>query len=214
MLGVSIMSVIGLIIIIGILICAIVIHEFAHGYVANQCGDSTAKMLGRLTLNPIKHIDPVGTLIVPGVLIALSLMGGPGIIFGWAKPVPVNFSQLRNPKRDMISVAIAGPAVNIAFALILVLFYKMNLAPLFNEILSAGIFINLLLAVFNMVPVPPLDGSRILMGLLPNEIARSYSRLEPYGLLIVVGLLYLGLFHKVVLPTIMNLGALLGVKFL
>ena len=182
---------------IAALLFAVVIHEFAHGWVANKRGDSTARLAGRLTLNPLKHIDIVGTFIVPLVLRLLGLMP-----IGWAKPVPVNFANLRDPKRDMILVAIAGPAINIiaAVAVSLLLRWEFLVALVFQSQVSSVsflfliyfIYINLLLAVFNLMPIPPLDGSRIMLGLLPNPLARIYGQLEPFGLIILVVLLNLG----------------------
>src|SRR3989338_5373311 len=169
-------------VLIAALLFAVVIHEFAHGWVANKRGDSTARLAGRLTLNPLKHIDIVGTFIVPLVLRLLGLMP-----IGWAKPVPVNFANLRDPKRDMSLVAIAGPAINIiaAVAVSLLLRWEFLVALVFQSKVSSVIFlfliyfiyINLLLAVFNLMPIPPLDGSSIMLGLLPNPLARIYGQL-------------------------------------
>jgi len=200
-----------IVIVVAILFMAIILHEYAHGWMAFQRGDPTAKLAGRLTLNPIKHIDPIGTILLPGILIGLRMMGHNVFVFGWAKPVPVNFGQLRKPKQDMILVALAGPIINIIIA---VLFSQLLLViPLkYFHFVVLGIFINLLLAIFNMIPIPPLDGSRVVMGLLPNRLAYQYARLERYGILIVVALLYLGLFERVVLPVIIACGHLLGVE--
>lgn len=158
---------------------AVIVHECAHGWVALLCGDPTAKMLGRLTLNPIKHIDPIGTILVP-VVTKMTL----GFPFGWAKPVPVNFAALRHPKRDMMLVAFAGPLSNILIAVLATL--ALPLAPKF---LGLMIIVNLFLAIFNLVPIPPLDGSRIVTGLLPNSLARQYLFLEPFGFIILLVLL-------------------------
>ena len=184
---------------------AVVIHEYAHGWVAYKLGDPTAKYAGRLTLNPLAHIDPVGTIIFPLLLI---LMRSP-FLFAWAKPVPVNFYRLRNPKRDMIWVGLAGPASNLSLALLLSILLRLNFP--FPLLLLGGIFINLILGVFNLIPVPPLDGSRILMGLLPHNLANSFARLEPYGFIILFAFLWLGIFHKFILPIVFMLAALLGV---
>ena len=191
---------------------AVVLHECAHGWMANKLGDPTAKEAGRLTLNPLKHIDPVGTIILPGILIAMRMLGYPSVIFGWAKPVPVNFSRLRHPKRDMMWVGLAGPAVNIILAVIASQLIRINLPLKTFDTLYDIVIINLILAIFNMIPVPPLDGSRLVAGLLPDALARPYMRLEPYGLVIVFGLLYLGAFKHVVVPIVDQLSNLLGVN--
>ena len=196
-----------------ILVIAIVPHEYAHGWMANKLGDPTAKDAGRLTLNPLKHIDPFGTIILPGILLILMSLGMNWFLFGWAKPVPVNFARLNNPKRDMIYVAIAGPVTNILIAVIFIQLLKFNLSPANSSLIEEAIFLNLLLAIFNMVPIPPLDGSRVVMGLLPNRLAASYMQLEPYGMVIVFALLYFGLFRSFVLPIVYALGRLLGVQF-
>jgi Zn-dependent protease len=174
---------------------AITVHEAAHGYVARMLGDSTAYMLGRVTLNPIKHIDPVGTIIVPlAILLMSKLAGGAGFMFGWAKPVPVNFANLRHPKRDMIWVAAAGPGVNLLMAILWALLMKVLIAAgssesFFMEMARAGIFVNIGLMALNLLPLPPLDGGRILVGLLPHNLALALSRVEPYGFFILIALL-------------------------
>ena len=175
-------------------VLAITLHEAAHGYVARYFGDSTAYMLGRVTLNPVKHIDPIGTVVFP--LLALFLGG---IVFGWAKPVPVNFNNLRHPKRDMFWVAAAGPLSNLAQALVWGLVAKAIVlsdadsmaAGFWFQIAIAGISWNVVLALFNLFPILPLDGGRIVTSLLPNRLAYSYSRLEPYGMPILIGLIIL-----------------------
>jgi len=190
---------------------AISLHEASHGYAANRLGDDTAKMLGRLTLNPLKHIDLVGTVIVPTVLYIFG-----GMMFGWAKPVPVNMMNLRNPKRDMALVAAAGPAANLAIAL-LASFLLYGMVPLLKVIEPGGqmlqtvivplvvicyfaVQFNLFLMVFNLLPIPPLDGGRILVGLLPDRQARAVAAIEPYGMFIVIGLLMLGVVSFLVFP--------------
>jgi Zn-dependent protease len=186
------------------LIFAITIHEVAHGWVANQRGDSTARMLGRLTLNPVKHIDPVGTLLVPAVL----FFTGSPFLFGWAKPVPINFNALKSPKKDMIAVALAGPISNFIMALfwLFILSFTLNISNQFLfEMAKFGIAINLVLGVFNLLPLPPLDGSRVVTALLPNYLAYQYNKLEHYGLYILLGLLFLGVFEYVVLPIVNTL---------
>jgi Zn-dependent protease len=183
------------------LIFAITVHEFAHGWVANQRGDSTARMLGRLTLNPIKHIDPVGTILMPAIL----FFTGSPFLFGWAKPVPINFNALKSPKQDMILVALAGPVSNFIMALLwlLVIVFALNLqSQLLMDMAHFGIAINLVLGVFNLLPLPPLDGSRVVSALLPNHLAYRYNKLEAYGLYILLGLLFLGIFERVILPIV------------
>jgi Zn-dependent protease len=189
------------------LIIAVVLHEIAHGYTAYKLGDNTAKSLGRLSLNPIKHIDPFMTIILPGLLI---LSGSP-IVFGGAKPVPVNIFNLRNPKRDMAIVAAAGPITNFILAGLGVLFllgvkliFGLKVVWLIYFFVQ-WIIINVILGLFNLFPIPPLDGGRIAVGLLPKEIARKYAKLERYGLLIVVGLLYLHVFDSYLMPVIEKL---------
>lgn len=169
---------------------AITVHEAAHGYVARHLGDNTAWMLGRVTLNPISHIDPVGTILMP-LLLYVATSGS--FLFGYAKPVPVQFGKLRNPKRDMIWVALAGPASNLIQALLWgVLFYFLAGAgvsePFFIKVCQAGILVNVVMFVFNLFPLPPLDGGRILVGLLPYKQAVLVSRIEPWGFFIVMAL--------------------------
>lgn len=188
---------------------AITLHEASHGYVARMFGDHTATMLGRVTLNPLKHIDPVGTVIVPLALLLLSkLAGGGGFLFGWAKPVPVNFGNLRHPKRDMLWVAAAGPAANFAMALFWTLIYRMSLpdgalASDGMEAMSrAGIWVNVVLMVLNLLPIPPLDGGRIAISLLPQAMAAGYAKIEPYGFMIILLLLATNTLNRLMSPMI------------
>jgi Zn-dependent protease len=179
---------------------AITVHETAHGWVASLLGDHSARMMGRLTLNPIKHIDLIGTLVVPAFLYFTA-----GFIFGWAKPVPVNFSALRSPKQDMLWVAIAGPMSNFIMAIIwlVTIFVAINTGSQFlADMAQIGIQINLLLAVLNLLPLPPLDGGRVVSALLPPKISYQFDQLEAYGLFILLGLLFLGIFQSVILPIV------------
>jgi Zn-dependent protease len=173
------------------LIIAITFHEAAHAFVAHRLGDNTAYDLGRVSFNPFKHIDPFGTVLLPGIL----LLSHAPFLFGYAKPVPVNFRNLHNPRLGMVWVALAGPATNIALALLAALaFHALPLAPAdaakwLADNLKNALIVNVLLAIFNMLPIPPLDGGRVAVGLLPNVLAYPLSRLEPYGMLILIGIL-------------------------
>ncbi len=183
------------------LLAAVILHEVAHGYVAKLCGDPTAEKMGRLTLNPLPHIDPVGTILLPGLMIA----SGAPFLFGWAKPVPVAFGRLRNPKTDMVKVAAAGPAMNIAIAILSAFVFHasggFNGEPgLFKLGALISVQINIVLAVLNLVPMLPLDGGRILVGLLPRTQAIAFAKLEPYGMMIVIALLATGVLGRVVGP--------------
>jgi Zn-dependent protease len=178
---------------------AVIFHEVSHGYVANWLGDDTARRAGRLTLNPLPHIDPIGSVALPLLLLVTQA----GFLFGWAKPVPVNFAQLRRPKRDMVLVAAAGPLTNLALAVASALVFRALAVEGSheNEALFAGVvypvammaqrsvLMNVFLGVFNMIPIPPLDGGRVLTGLLPLELARRFARIEPFGFLILLLLL-------------------------
>ena len=184
------------------LIFAVIIHEIAHGFVAYKLGDPTAKTLGRLTLNPIPHIDPVMSLLVPAMLI----FSGAPFIIGGAKPVPVNPGYFSNHRRDMMIVSAAGPASNVLLAIISILLLKIAvLIPILRSpgllyLLQYMIIINVVLAVFNLLPIPPLDGSKIVMGFLPPEAVYKYEKIEPYGIFIIMGLLFLGVLQMILTP--------------
>jgi Zn-dependent protease len=193
---------------------AITVHEVAHGWMARRLGDPTAMMLGRLTLNPVKHIDPIGTVLLPGLLLWLG-----GFVFGWAKPVPVTWQNLRSPKRDMAWVALAGPTANLLMGLGWALIAKVGLllvpvseaAGLPLVLMGvAGIFINTILMVLNLLPLPPLDGGRVLTGMLPGPMAARFARIEPFGLVILVVLLFSGILGKVLWPAIAVVQGVLG----
>lgn len=190
---------------------AITVHEVAHGWVALKLGDRTAQMLGRLTLNPFKHIDPIGTVLVPGILLLLG-----GFVFGWAKPVPVSYQNLHQPKRDMAWVAAAGPAANFIMAIIWAIVAKLGLMLIHADITLgqpmmfmgvAGVLINTMLMMLNLLPIPPLDGSRVLSSWLPGPMAYKFSRVEPYGFFILLGLLYFGILNLILWPLV---SAMLG----
>jgi len=190
---------------------AITLHEAAHGYVARLFGDPTATQLGRVTLNPIKHVDPVGTIAVPiGILLMSKLVGGPFLLFGWAKPVPVDFGRLRRPKRDMLWVALAGPAANLFMAILWgislrLLFESGDRGSFWFQMAQVGIQINLTLMALNLLPILPLDGGRVLFSLLPNQLAWQFGRIEPFGLWIVIALLATGMLGTLITP-MMSLG--------
>lgn len=191
-------------------IFAITMHEAAHGYIAKHFGDFTAFNEGRISLNPIRHIDLIGTILVPLTLFVLSKMTvGAGFLFGWAKPVPVNFSNLRQPKRDMLWVAAAGPGANLLMAIFWALMIKLAIAMPESSLARplalmgiAGIEINVILMVLNLLPLPPLDGGRMAISLLPHRIAYPFSRIEPYGFIILLGLLFSGVLGAVIGPVI------------
>jgi Zn-dependent protease len=191
-------------------IFAITLHEAAHGYVARHFGDNTAFMLGRVSLNPLRHIDMVGTIAVPLLILTVSkLFGGAGILFGWAKPVPVDFHALRHPKRDMLWVAAAGPAANLVMAIGWALLMKA--AQVFPQgmfslpmmlMAEAGIAVNIVLMVLNLLPILPLDGGRIAVSLLPERLALGYARLEPFGFPILLLLLFTNVLGVIMLPMV------------
>ena len=185
---------------------AITLHEFAHGWVANKRGDSTAKMLGRLTMNPVKHIDPIGTVLVP--LIFLLLPGS--LLFGWAKPIPVNTRNLKKPREDMIYIAIAGPLSNLLMAIMWFLLMHFIHSTIsdpalhkgFLDMTTAGVVFNLILMILNLFPIPPLDGGKVLSNLLPLKMSLALDKIEPYGFFIVLGLIYMGVLNAVLSPII------------
>ena len=199
---------------------AITVHEAAHGWVACKLGDTTAQRAGRVTLNPIKHIDPIGTVIVPLLMLIMSNM-----IFGWAKPVPVNWYHLRRPRRDIALVALAGPGANLLMALLWALVAKFGWLAAQEEFESAifflymggaGILINVFLMTLNLLPILPLDGGRVFHSLLPASLAKPFGQLEPFGLIILIILLALGMLEKVLLPVALlvfeQLASLVGMR--
>jgi Zn-dependent protease len=190
---------------------AITLHEAAHAYVAFRCGDNTAKMFGRLSLNPFRHIDPIGTVLIP---LAIGLMTNFNFVFGYAKPVPISWNQLRNPRRDMILVTLAGPVANLIMAFLWAASFKIGMSlhpersmPALFLLASAraGMIINLVLAALNLLPIPPLDGSRVVSSLLPPRKAMIYDRIEPYGFFILLLLMFTGILNYILMPFI-NLG--------
>ena len=198
------------------IIFAITLHEAAHGYAARHFGDPTAWQMGRISLNPIRHVDMVGTLLVPALIL---LVSAGGLLFGWAKPVPVNFANLRRPKQDMLWVAAAGPGANLLMALIWAGMIKVAFImpdgiriPL-ALMGGAGVFINAVLMALNLIPLPPLDGGRIAVSLLPPRMAYSLARIEPYGIFILLGLMFLGVLGIFMWPLIDALIALAALIF-
>lgn len=199
---------------------AITLHEAAHGYVAKRLGDLTAYAEGRVSLNPLRHIDPVGTVAVPLILLVVSKLLGGGILFGWAKPVPVNFANLRRPKQDMLWVAAAGPGANLLMAVAWAIVMKSGILASGSAYAlplalmgAAGVFVNLILFVLNLLPLPPLDGGRILVSLLPHRLARMVARIEPYGILILLALLFTGVLGAILWPAIRFMLTLIAVTF-
>lgn len=186
---------------IAVFVIVIVAHELAHGYVAYRLGDPTARNAGRLTLNPLAHADPIGTVLLPALLI----MSRSPVVFGWAKPVPVNPYNFKDPRKGMLLTSIAGPGANIVLAVIFAAVFKTGLFPprsIPGMFLLYGVIISLVLGVFNLMPIPPLDGGGIVSAILPEKAARRFNQLERYGFIILIGLLYLGLFDRVILPLV------------
>ena len=195
---------------------AITLHEAAHGWVANKLGDPTARQLGRITLNPIKHIDPMGTIVIPIALLMLS-----GFVIGWAKPVPVDMRHFKQPLLDMALVALAGPASNFLMACGWALLITLSTTALADSSIAvylyqmgkAGMTINIILMVLNLMPIPPLDGGRVLAGVLPKQIALSYMRIEPYGMWIILALLVSGVLGKILWPIVLRFEAIISAIF-
>lgn len=200
------------------LIFAITLHEAAHGYVASRFGDQTARLSGRLTLNPLKHIDLVGTIIIPALMLMVS-----NFVFGWAKPVPVDARNLRHPRRDMAFVALAGPISNLIMAFFWGMIAKLGiLAEVYGNnwlgvpityMGGAGIMINVVLGVLNLIPLPPLDGGKVLSSILPPRVAYQYEKIEPYGFLILLVLMFAGVLSKIMAPFVFFLVNLIGSLF-
>lgn len=192
-----------------LLIIPMVLHEFAHAFVSFKLGDATAQHEGRLTLNPLAHIDILWTLIIPFLVFMNT-----GFIFGAPKPVPINYLALKNPKRDIILIGASGPLANFACAALLVPILKLfPNAPLLFYVIKNLVYINVLLGVFNLFPIPPLDGSRVVMGLLPKELAEPYAKIEPYGFFIIIALVFTGLLWRILWPIMIVLMNFLGVPF-
>jgi Zn-dependent protease len=199
------------------IIFAITLHEAAHGYAARHFGDPTAWQLGRISINPLRHIDPVGTILVPALIL---LVSSGGLLFGWAKPVPVNFGQLRRPKQDMLWVAAAGPGANLVMALGWALVLKLAIgmpdfvySDAMKEMARVGISINGVLMLLNLLPIPPLDGGRIAVSLLPPRLAWKFAQIERYGMFILLGLLFLGVLNVVLYPLLRVFNSFIRILF-
>lgn len=194
-----------------LLMIAVTVHEFAHGLTAYKLGDSTARLSGRLTLNPLAHIDPFWTILLP---LALFITTNGSFVFGAAKPVPINYLALRNPKKDIIWIGLSGPFANLILAFIISGVLKFALLPgILAYLLFKLLTINVVLGVFNLIPVPPLDGSRVLMGLLPDDLSEQYAKLERYGFIILFIFIWLGFFDRILWPLVGSVIRLMGVAF-
>lgn len=202
-------SLISVIILVILLLYSIILHEIAHGYTAYKLGDPTAKYSGRLTLNPIAHIDPIGTILIPTLLI----LSHASILFGWAKPVPINPYSFKNPRKDMAWVGLAGPASNLCIAFLLSLIIKILPSSYLSYILTQAAIINIVLSVINLIPIPPLDGSRIVSGMLSREMAYQYSKIEPFGIILAY-IFIIVFFRTLIEPIIGIIASLLNLNFL
>lgn len=196
------------------IILAVTMHEAAHGYIAKLCGDYTAEQMGRVSLNPIRHIDIIGTIIVPIVIFATT-----GLIFGWAKPVPLNYNNLKHPRKDTVLVAAAGPFANLIMAIIFAIAHYVNAqfptsdtTKILELLTSYGVLLNIAFMTFNLIPILPLDGGRILQNLLPLSLARSYSKIEFFGLYLVMILAFTGVFSMIINPVIKTVSSFLGIN--
>ena len=189
---------------------SIAFHEYAHGWMAHRLGDPTPKEAGRLTINPLAHIDPIGTIVLPIAILIISTKMGRPFTFGYAKPVPINPAYFKNPKKDTMWVSLAGPCSNLLIATSLALILQFDFA--FLSIITLVMTINVILAIFNLMPIPPLDGSKVLMSLMPNQLARKYRKLEPYGIIIIFILLR-PIFEWIILPITYIILTLLGITW-